>query len=79
MRSRYQIGGEHKTAFIFSVIYLFLGIIFEEIYISILIFSLFAISIILERFGIEFPLAIYVRAVHLLFLGLIIMAKLNVI
>lgn len=79
MRSRYQIGGEHKTAFIFALIYSVLGIVFEEIYISGLVFSLFVIFIVLERFGVEFPLAIYVRAVHLLFLGLIIMAKLNVI
>ena len=79
MKSRYEIGGEHKTAFIFAVIYLVLGIVFEEVYISVLVFSLFIISIILERFDIELPLAIYVRAVHLLFFGLIIMAKLNVI
>lgn len=79
MNDRYQIGGEHKTAFVFAVIYLVLGIVFEEFYISIFVFSWFVISIILERFGMEFLLAIYVRAVHLLFIGLIIMAKLNVI
>lgn len=79
MNDRFQIGGEHKTAFIFAVIYVALGIVFEEFYISIFIFCWFVVSIILERLGVEFPLAIYVRCVHLIFIGLIALAKLNVI
>jgi hypothetical protein len=78
-RDRYTIGGEHKTAFIFAAVYFFLGLLFEEIAVSILVFSLFVVCIILEWCNFEFPLAVYIRAVHIIFLGLIILSKLNVI
>jgi hypothetical protein len=76
---RYTIGGEHKTAFVFAAIYFVLGLLFEELPISVLILSLFLICVVLARLDFEWPLAVYSRIVHIIFFGLIILSKLNVI
>jgi hypothetical protein len=79
MEDRYKIGGEYKMAVVFAVIYFLLGLLFGEFKISFIIAVFFIAAIALERYGFEAPLAIFVRTVHIIFFGMIMLSAMKII
>ncbi len=79
MRDRYKIGGEHKFASLFAVFYFALGLLFADLKVSIIITAFFVMVILLERFGFEAPLAIFIRTVHIIFVALVILSAIKAI
>jgi ABC-type multidrug transport system permease subunit len=78
-QDRYRIGNEEIAGVIFAFIYLALGFVFGEPNVSFILFGLFVLTILIGRLGIEWPLAIYVRTVHIMFIALVALIKMSVI
>lgn len=62
---------------IFAPVYLGLGILFDELVLGVVVFLLLAVCVILARRGTEWPLAIVIRAVHIIFVGFVVFMKLS--
>ena len=78
-QDRYRIGNEEITGVIFAFVYLILGFVFGEPKVSFILFGLFVLTVAIGRLGIEWPLAIYVRTVHIIFIALVALTKMSVI
>ncbi len=64
---------------LFAVIYFLLGLLFTGFKISLIITVFFITVIILERYNFETPLAIFLRTVHIIFFGMIILSVFKII
>ena len=78
-RDRYRIGKEELAAMIFAPVYLGFGILFAEPTLGVATFSLLVGTIIIGRLGIEWPLAIAIRTVHIVFVAVVALAKMSII
>ena len=74
----YRIGREITAGLIFAPVYLILGFLFGEPSVAIGVFVLLAVCIAVEYYGgIEWPLAIAIRTVHIIFIAAIAILKMK--
>ena len=78
-RDRFNIGKEELAGYIFAVLYPILALVFGEPKLALVIFGLFLLVIIASWAGSEWPLAIFIRTVHIIFIGLMILIKMSII
>jgi hypothetical protein len=73
----YRVGKEEIAGMIFVPIYLGLGLLFGEPLLGVATFGVLVVSVILGRLGTEWPLAIAIRTIHIIFFGLVVFMKVS--